>query len=536
MAENNLSLFGFEIKRKSQDDEEKKKISFVSPSEDDGVGAVINAGGFFGQYIDLDGAGATTERDLIFKYREISNHAECDAAIEDIVNEAIVSDDDSTPVEIILDDLDQPDRIKKMIFEEFENVLELLDFNWKAQDIFRRWYIDGRLFYHIIIDNQNPKKGILELRYVDPTRIRKVREIIKDKDPRTGTELIKGTNDYFIYQSDGMSKSNQGLKITKDSIVFVPSGVMDESRKRMLSYLHKALKPVNQLRMMEDSLVIYRLARAPERRIFYIDIGNLPSGKAEEYMRNMMSKHRNKMVYDASTGEMRDDRKHMSMLEDFWLPRREGGRGTEITTLPGGDNLGQIDDIVYFQKKLYKSLNVPVNRLEQEAQFTLGRTSEITRDELKFQKFIDRLRKKFSVLFIDLLKTQLVLKGIVTDDEWSDFKQKMNINFLKDNHFSEIKDAEILSDRLRLVGDIESYIGKYYSEEWVRKNILMQSEKDIEEMDKQIAAEGSDEDNDDDDFDRDEKDNRRDTRERDDERDNERKEPEPKDEKDDTEN
>jgi hypothetical protein len=415
---------------------------------------------------------------------------ECDAAIEDIVNESIVADDDSAPVSLKMDDLDQSDKIKKLITEEFETVIELLNMNWQGHDIFRRWYIDGRLYFHKIIDEKNPKAGIIELRNVDPIKIRKIREVKEDKDPLTGTKMIKGVKEYYLYQNNSMSKSSQGLKISKDAITYVTSGVLDPSRKRVLSYLDKAMKTVNQLRMLEDSLVIYRLSRAPERRIFYIDVGNLPKGKAEEYLRNIMTKYRNKLVYNASTGEMQDDRKHMSMLEDFWLPRREGGRGTEITTLPGGENLGQIDDIVYFQKKLYKSLNVPVNRLEQEAQFSLGRSSEITRDELKFQKFINRLRKRFSMLFMDLLQTQLVLKGIVTEEEWQEMKQFINIDYQKDTHFSELKESELLRERLGTLREMDEYVGKYFSAEWLRKNVLMQSEEDIKMIDDQIAAEG----------------------------------------------
>ena len=486
-------LFGFEIKRKNDKDEEKK-LSFVAPQEDDSAGYVINAGGYFGQYVDMDGGKAKNDADLIMKYREIAMQPETDAAIEDIVNEAIVSDDDSAPVELILDDLEQPDRIKKLMQEEFDQIIKLLNFNWTGHDTFRRWYIDGRLYFHKIIDEKNPKRGILELRPIDPTKIRKVREVKEEKDPKTGAKLIKEVKEYYIYQDKNMSKSNQGLKIAKDSICYITSGVLDPTRKRVLSYLQKALKPANQLRMMEDSLVIYRMSRAPERRVFYIDVGNLPKGKAEEYMRNIMSKYRNKLVYDAATGEMRDDRKHLSMLEDFWLPRREGGRGTEITSLPGGENLGQIDDVSYFQRKLYKALNVPIQRLEQEpAQFSLGRSSEITRDELKFQKFLGRLRKKFGTLFIDLLKTQLILKGIVTEEEWKDFSQEINIDYLKDTHFSELKESEILRERLGTLRELDEYVGKYYSKEWVRKNVLHQTDEDIEEIDKQMEEEGPEE-------------------------------------------
>jgi len=482
-------LFGFEIKRKGQEKEDAKKQSFVAPMEDDGS-SYIQAGGYFGQYVDLSGTeGAKNEVDLIRRYRQIAQHPECDAAIEDIVNESIVSDTKAAPIELITDDLDQPDNVKKLIRQEFENIIQLLQFNHYGHEIFRKWYIDGRLFYHIIIDEANPKKGITELRPIDPTRIRKVKEVEQEKDPKTGVNLIKKINEYYLYQDSAMNKSNQGLKISKDSIQYTTSGLLDTSRKMVLSYLHKAIKPVNQLRMMEDSLVIYRLSRAPERRIFYIDVGNLPKGKSEEYLRGIMNQYRNKLVYDASTGEIKDDRKHMSMLEDFWLPRREGGRGTEISTLPGGENLGQIDDIFYFQKKLYRSLNVPVNRLEQEAQFSLGRSTEISRDEVKFQKFINRIRKKFSWLFLDLLKMQLILKGVITEQDWKEIKEDIAVDFIKDSHFSELKESEIMRDRLELLTELDQYVGTYFSRDWVRKNILMQSDEDISIMSKQIEDE-----------------------------------------------
>lgn len=483
-------IFGFEIKRKDEKEEAKKQKSFVAPLEDDGSSYIQASGGHFGQYLDLSGTdGAKSETDLIRRYRDIAQNPECDAAIEDIVNESIVSDSNSAPVEIITDDLEFPDNIKKTIREEFENVVSLLQFNHYGHEIFRRWYIDGRLFYHIIVDEKNPKKGILELRSIDPTRIRKVKEIEKEKDPQTGAELIKSIKEYYLYQDTTLTANNQGLKISPDAIQYTTSGLLDPSRTKVLSYLHKAIKPVNQLRMMEDSLVIYRLSRAPERRIFYIDVGNLPKGKAEEYLKNIMQQYRNKLVYDASTGEVKDDRKHMSLLEDFWLPRREGGRGTEISTLPGGENLGQIDDIIYFQKKLYKSLNVPINRLEQEAQFSLGRSTEISRDEVKFQKFVNRLRKKFSWLFLDILKTQLILKGIITEQDWKEIRENVVVDFIKDSAFSELKEAEILRERLQLLGEMSQYVGQYYSLEWVRKNILMQSDDDIEQMKEQLQSE-----------------------------------------------
>ena len=484
-----MELFGFEIKRKSEEKEEAKKVSFVPKENEDGAG-IVASGGYFGSYVDLDNNSAKTDSELITKYRQIAEHPECDAAIEDIVNEAIVSDDDSTPVDIITDDLEQPDKVKKLIKESFDEVTSLLNFNQNGHEIFRKWYVDGRLFYHIIIDEKNAKKGILELRPIDPTKIRKVREVKKDKrDIATGMSLVSGTEEYFIYQDVAMGKTNQGLKISKDAICYVTSGLLDSSRKRVLSHLQKALKPVNQLRMMEDSLVIYRLSRAPERRIFYIDVGNLPKGKAEEYLRGVMSQYRNKLVYDAQTGEIKDDRKHMSMLEDFWLPRREGGRGTEISTLPGGENLGQIDDIIYFQKKLYKSLNVPVNRLEQESQFSLGRSSEITRDELKFQKFINRLRKRFSLVFMELLKTQLILKGIINKDDWDDIKEQINIDYLEDNHFSELKDSEMLRERLNTLQLMENYVGTYFSREWVKRNVLRMNDEEIDKMQEEMDEE-----------------------------------------------
>lgn len=483
-------LFGFEIKRKGQEEtDEKKKVSFVPPETDDGLGQVINAGGYFGSYLDMDASSAKTEKELIMKYRDASFQPECDAAIEDIINEAVVSDTDGAPVKLILDDLDQPAKIKKLMLEEFETVVNLLNFSWYGHEIFRRWYVDSKLYYHKIIDNADPKRGLIEVRPIDATKIRKVKEVEHDTDKKTGVKIVKDVKEYYIYQNEPLDKSNQGLKISKDAVTYIPSGLLDPSRKKVLGYLHKALKPVNQLRMMEDSLVIYRLSRAPERRIFYIDVGNLPKGKAEEYLRNIMSKYRNKMVYDANTGELKDDRKHMSMLEDFWLPRREGGRGTEITTLPGGENLGQIEDIIYFQKKLYRALNVPTDRLEQESQFALGRATEITRDELKFQKFIARLRKKFSGLFMDLLKTQLILKGIITEGEWKEISQDINIDFLKDTHFVELKESELLRERMSTLRELDEYVGKYYSIEWVRKNILMQTDDEIEMIDRQIDAE-----------------------------------------------
>lgn len=478
-------FFGFEIKRKKGEE----PLSFVPDTESDGAG-VITTGGHFGAYVDLDGDNAKNEAELIIKYRDIASQPECDAAISDIVNDSIVGDHDSSPVNIVLDKVETSDNIKDVIREEFDNILGMLNFNNYAHDIFRKWYIDGRLPYHIVIDNKNPKKGIQELRYIDPLKLRKVKEVEESKDPKTGATLVKSSQEYFIFMNSTMGdKNTTGLKIHKDSIAYCTSGMLDPSRRRILSHIQKAIKPVNQLRMMEDSLVIYRISRAPERRIFYIDVGNLPKGKAEEYLRGIMNQYRNKLVYDASTGDIKDDRKHMSMLEDFFLPRREGGRGTEITTLPGGENLGQIDDILYFQKKLYRSLNVPLNRLEQESQFSLGRSTEISRDEVKFKKFVDRLRKKFSDLFVQLLKTQLLLKGIITKSDWDNWKEDITFDFIEDNYFSELKYNEILRERFEMLQSMDEYIGKYVSHQWVRKNILRQSDEEIEEMQKQIEEE-----------------------------------------------
>ena len=480
-------FFGFEIKRKGS--KAPDRISFVPNTEEDGAG-VISTGGHFGVYMDLAGDQAKSEIDLILKYRDIAAQPECDAAIEDIINETIVGDHDEAPCNIILDKLDLSDAIKDAIREEFSTILKLVNFNSYAHDIFRKWYIDGRLPYHVIIDEGNPKAGIKELRYIDPTKLRKVKEIEEKDDPKTGAKIIVKSEEYFIFQDNKMERNSQGVKIHPDSILYCTSGTLDPQRQRILSYLHKAIKPVNQLRMMEDSLVIYRISRAPERRIFYIDVGNLPKGKAEEYLRNIMNQYRNKLVYDAKTGDIKDDKKHMSMMEDFFLPRREGGRGTEISTLPGGDNLGQIDDIIYFQKKLYKALNVPINRLEQEQQFSLGRSTEISRDEVKFKKFIDRLRKRFSDIFFQALKTQLLLKGIITLKDWNAWKEDIVFDFIEDNYFSELKESEMIRERFEMLSTLDEYVGKYVSNEWIRKQVLRQSEEEIEEIDKQIDAEG----------------------------------------------
>lgn len=479
-------FFGFEINRKSK---EPVRPSFVPRVDTDDGAGVIQAGGHFGAYIDLDGDKVKSEVELIFKYRDIAAQPECDQAIEDIVGEAIVGNHEESPVKLVLEGLDVSNNIKDSVIKEFKSILSLLGFNQYAHEIFRKWYIDGRLPYHIIIDTDNPKQGIKELRYIDPTKLRKVKEVEEEADPKTGAKLIKKVDEYFVFQDNMMGKYNEGVKIYPDAIAYCTSGVMDPQRKRILSYLHKALKPVNQLRMMEDSLVIYRISRAPERRIFYIDVGNLPKGKAEEYLRGIMNQYRNKLVYDAKTGDIKDDRKHMSMLEDFFLPRREGGRGTEISTLPGGENLGQIDDIIYFQKKLYRSLNVPTDRLEQESSYTLGRTTEITRDEVKFKKFVDRLRKRFSDLFMQLLKTQLLLKGVITKEDWKSWKEKITFDFIEDNYFSELKESEMIRERFEMLSSLDEYMGTFVSKAWVQKNILRFTEADIRKMQKEIDKE-----------------------------------------------
>lgn len=489
MADNNVfKAFGFELKRvQKQNQESEKATSIVPKVDEDGAGYVTASGSYFGQYVDMEGTGAKDNQELIKKYRNMAEHPECDAAIEDIINEAIVSSEMESSVTVNLDKVDTTDKIKKAIIEEFDGVVSMLNFEEYGHDIFRSWYIDGRIYHHLVVNESNLKAGIQEVRPVDATKIRKVKEVQYKKDPKTGAKVVDKTNDFYIYQE--RAGANNGIRLTPDSVSYVTSGLLDTSKKRVLSYLQKAMKPVNQLRMMEDSLVIYRMARAPERRIFYIDVGNLPKGKAEQHLKDVMSRYRNKIVYDANNGEIKDDRKHMSMLEDFWLPRREGGRGTEISTLPGGENLGQIDDIIYFQKKLYRSLNVPLNRLEQESQFSLGRTTEINRDEVKFQKFIDRLRKKFAHLFIGILKKQLILKGVCTEQDWESWKSQIQVDFSRDNHFVEMKDAELLRERLQTMDQISSYVGEYFSREWVMKKVMMFNDEDIENMAKQVESE-----------------------------------------------
>jgi hypothetical protein len=494
-----MKLFGFEFVRKVDLD---VAPSFAPKEQDDGA-VVIAAGGSFGTYVDLDGT-VRTEAELVTKYREMALQPEIDAATDEIVNE-MVSLDEKDLVEIQLENLPGlPESIKKKIREEFDSCLNLIDFRKHAYEIMRRWYIDGRLYYHVIIDDQNVKAGIKELRYIDPRKIRKIREIAKRraKGGEFGEAVVPKTqNEYYIFNDKGFNYGNQvtgpsttGLRIAKDSILHVTSGLTDTQGTMVLSYLHKGIKALNQLRTLEDALVIYRLARAPERRIWYIDVGNLPKMKAEQYVRDIMVKHKNRLIYDAQSGEIRDDRKFMTMLEDYWLPRREGGKGTEVTTLPGGQTLGQMDDVLYFQKKLLQTLNVPVNRLNSDALFSLGRATEVSRDELKFSRFIGRLRGKFSQLFLNLLGKQLVLKQIMTIEDWQNIQSEIRFDFAKDNYFTELKDGEIMDNRMNLARNMQDMVGKYYSHEWVRKNVLQQSDDDIEEMDKEIQEETDSED------------------------------------------
>jgi hypothetical protein len=499
-------LFGFSI-----DDNEPLSpgvVSPVPPNKEDGVDHYLSSG-FFGSYVDIEGV-YRTEFDLIKRYREMALHPEVDSAIEDIVNEAIVSDTNDSPVQIDLDNLNASDGIKKKIRQEFKYILELLDFDKKSHEIYRNWYVDGRLYYHKVIDLKNPEAGIQELRYIDAMKMRYVRQAKKKEGDkyRISNRNIDNPMDYdfpeieeyFIYEPKmtyptgtpapgGLGGSNSGIRMTSDSVTYCTSGLVDRNKGSTLSYLHKAIKSLNQLRMIEDSLVIYRLSRAPERRIFYIDVGNLPKVKAEQYLRDVMMRYRNKQVYDASTGEIRDDKKFMAMLEDFWLPRREGGRGTEISTLPGGQNLGEITDIEYFKKKLYRSLNVPPSRMDGEGGFNLGRSSEILRDEVKFSKFVARLRKRFSHMFSDMLRTQLILKNIITPEDWSQMDEHIQYDFLYDNHFAELKDAELLNERLNMVQIAEPYVGKYFSQDYVRRKVLRQTDIEIVEQDALIKKE-----------------------------------------------
>jgi hypothetical protein len=483
-------LFGFSISRlKKQSD---PKQSFTTAPADDGT-QTIAAGGYFGQYLDMEG-NSKTEADLIRRYREISLHPECDLAIEDIVNEAIVANENKEAVRVNVNNLPYGKDVRRKIEDEFKEVLRLMMFNTKGHDIFRRWYVDGRIFYQKVIDRKSTTKGITELKYLDPRKIKRIREVRKKRpEGVTGPNMLTVVDEfveYYLFNEKGVVNSTSGgIKIAPDTIAYCPSGLIDQNKNMVLSYMQKAIKPVNQLRMIEDATVIYRIARAPERRIFKIDVGNLPKQKAEQYLRDVMARYRNKLVYDASTGEIRDDRNYMSMLEDFWLPSREGGRGTDITTLPGGQNLGEINDIEYFRSKLYRSLNVPVSRLESNSGFNMGRASEITRDELKFTKFVQRLRKKFTELFNDILRTQLILKGIINEEDWQSVRDSITYDFLQDGHFAELKHTEMMRERLALANEMRDYIGKFYSVEYVRKNILKQNEREMEDIDNQIKKE-----------------------------------------------
>lgn len=491
-------LFGFEIRRRGQTSkqEDDKLQTFAPKVEDDGA-LVVASGGVYGTYVDLEGS-ARTEAELVSKYRDMMQHAEVESAVDDVVNEAIVVERGTKTVEINLDDVPLSANIKKLVTTEFENILDLLKFNSQGYDIFKMWYVDGRLYYHAIIDESDPRAGIKELRYIDPRKMRKVREVKRKKDDKANIDVTKTQNEYFLYNEKGFIALNNslsqttaptGIKIAKDSIVHCTSGIVDKDSKLVLSYLHKAIKPLNQLRALEDATVIYRISRAPERRIFYIDVGNLPKMKAEQYLRDMMVRHKNKIVYDSSTGEIRDDRKFMTLLEDYWLPRREGNRGTEITTLPAGQNLGEMEDVLYFQKKLYRSLSVPESRLNDEATFNIGASPEVTRDEVKFSKFIDRLRMRFDHLFLKALEKQCILKGILTSDDWKDIQGKIFFDYARDNHFAELKNAEIMNSRATVLTNLQAAIGRYYSNTWVRKNVLMQTDDDIEQNDQEIAEE-----------------------------------------------
>ena len=491
-----INLFGFQIVRTKADDAPQQlQPQITAPVSDDGAIAVT-AGGYFGTYLDLE-ASFKNENDLVTRYREMAMQPELEAAVDEIVNESIIHDVTGKSVSIILDDLEQPEKIKNMIRDEFENVLRMMDFSNYGAEIFRNWYIDGRLFYQVLIDEKQPKLGIQEIVYIDPRKIKKIRTVIKKKDPRTKIEVVTGVEEFYIFNEKASqqgqqivtSVSDNAVKIAPDAIINVNSGLLDAKRQMVLSYLHKAIKPLNQLRMVEDAVVIYRLSRAPERRVFYIDVGNMPKIKAEQYLRDIMTKFRNKVVYDSATGEVKDDRKFMSMMEDFWIPRRGEGKSTEITTLPAGQNLGELADVQYFEKKLYKSLNVPVSRLETSQGFTLGRTTEITRDELKFNKFVERIRSKFTVLFDELMKRQLALKGICSIDEWEVLKEKIHYDFLKDNNFTELKESDLMTARLQLMNLVDPYVGTYFSRAWVKKHVLHFDEEGIERMDAELEEE-----------------------------------------------
>jgi len=485
MAEKENTLFGWSFRRKGSE-ENKKPVSFAQDNED-GAFEISPTGGYFGQYMDLQGDKFQNDKDLIMKYRQISSYPEVDMAIEDICNEAIC-EEQGVIVKLNLDAMEGGNGVQDLIQEEFRKILNIINFKSTAYDLFRRWYIDGRLFYHVIIDNNNTSNGIVELRQVDPTKIRKVKEVEKVKDPKTGADIIKEGPEYYIFQDDQLQHTGEGLRINPDAIIQVNSGLLNDERNKVIGNLNKALKPLNQLSMMEDSLVIYRISRAPERRIFYIDVGNLPKGKAEEYLNNTMNRYRNKIVYDPTTGNIKDEKVHRNVMEDFWLPRREGGRGTEISTLPGGQNLGEIEDIQYFQHKLYRALNIPMSRLTEADAFSIGRSSEITRDELKFQKFINRVRNKFSNLFYEALKRQLILKKIIVPSDWAKMKVGMLVEYSRDNYYAELKDSEILKERLEAMQMMDEYIGLFWSKDYVRRNILKLTDDEIRQIDKDNKA------------------------------------------------
>ena len=509
-----MEIFGFEITRRKDelreiDIEKKSASSFVPPQIDDGTPVIQQSpggfisGGAYGSYVDMEG-NIKNEVQLIRRYRETSLVPECDAAIDDIVNECVVSDTQDRIGALDLQDVDLSESIKKKVQGEFKHILSLMKFNQNSHELFRKWYVDGRIYFHKVVDSKNPNRGIVDIRNVDPLKIKKVRNVEKEKDPKTKIDKIKKVEEFYVFNDKGFDRSgtNEGatIRIAPEAVCYTTSGMLDYTKNIVIGYLHKALKTSNQLAMMEDALVIYRISRAPERRIFYIDVGNLPKAKAEQYLAETMNKYRNKLVYNSDTGEIKDDRRHMSMLEDFWLPRREGGRGTEISTLPGGQNLADIDDIEYFKKKLYRSLNVPISRMESDNGFNMGRASEISRDELKFNKFTKRLQNKFARLFTDILRTQLILKNVVSGDEFDEFKDFIRYDFSTDNHFSELKEQEIFRERLDILSQAENYLGKFFSEKYIAKNVLRMTDDDIEKMAKEIEDEGGNEEDGDMDF------------------------------------
>lgn len=487
-----FSLFGFRLNRNKEETVSETIPSFTVPPNEDGA-TTISSSAFYSQTLDLDGV-VKNEVELITRYREMAMQPEIESAIEDIINEAIVQDDDGQCVDIVTDKLDVSDKLKKAIEEEFDNVLTLLNFKNMGSDIFRRYYVDGRLNYHVIIDNTNPKNGIRELRYIDPRKIKKIREVKKQKDPDTGISIITGVDEYYVYNDKmvaGTTASSgiEGIKIAVDSVINITSGLMDARRAVVLSYLHKAIKPLNQLRMIEDASIIYKISRAPSRRIFYVDVGDMPKAKAEQYLRDMMAKYKNKIVYDAQTGQVRDDRRHLSILEDFWMPRRSNGNTTEIKTLESADNFSNMDMVEYFEQKLYKSLNVPVSRIDSQSAYNIGRSAEISREEIKFAKFIDKLRRKFSAVFDQIMRIQLVLKGICTLDEWEEYKEELYYDFIKDNNYTELKEAELMQGRLGILAIIDPYTGKYFSKEWIQRNVLRLNDDVILDMEKEIKKE-----------------------------------------------